>query len=114
MSVKDRVNAISENSNLAVGTPYTTAKVELCGICTLNCAFCYNKNMIDANERQKIISEDDFNIVLKALEDIRTIKEVGLFYMGESGLHPQLAHFYKKLKDKGYFTYLTTNGTVMS
>lgn len=111
MSVKDRVNAISRNENLTVGTPYTTAKIELTGVCTLNCAFCYNRCMLETGERQKFMEEEDFNIVLKALEDIHTIKEVGLFYMGESGLHPLLDKFYKALNDKGYFTYLTTNGT---
>lgn len=33
--------------------------------------------------------------------------------MGESGLHPNLAQYYKQLKKLGYFTYLTTNGTCL-
>jgi hypothetical protein len=69
--------------------------------------------MLKNGERQKFMSEEDFNIVLNALDDIYTIKEVGLFFMGESGLHPLLDRFYKALKEKGYFTYLTTNGTVI-
>jgi pyruvate-formate lyase-activating enzyme len=112
MSIKERVNAISRNDNVDMNTPYTTAKIELSGICTLNCAFCYNKKMIENNERQKLMTEADFDIVLNALESMKTVKEVGLFYMGESGVHPLLAQFYKALKDRGFFTYLTTNGTV--
>ncbi|WP_312339128.1 radical SAM/SPASM domain-containing protein [Anaerospora hongkongensis] len=114
MSVKDRVNAISRNDNLLSGTPYTTAKIELTGICTLNCAFCYNKQMAEYGERQKFMNDNDFAIVLYALKMIGTIKEVGLFYMGESGTHPQLAKYYKELKESGFFTYLTTNGTTQS
>jgi MoaA/NifB/PqqE/SkfB family radical SAM enzyme len=63
------------------------------------------------NERQKLMSMDDFHKALDFISRIKTLKEVGLFYMGESGIHPQLAEMYKELKDRGYFTYLTTNAT---
>ena len=113
MSVKERVNAISVNDNITLNTPCTTAKIELSGICTLDCEFCYNKTMARNNERQQVMPELDFDIVVNALEQIGTIKEVGLFYMGESALHPMLSKFYKILKDRGFFTYLTTNGTLL-
>lgn len=112
MSVRERVEQISQNHNLSLDTPYTTAKIELTGVCTLQCAFCYNKQMRKNNERQKFLSQESFKIILDNLAQIPTLQEVGLFYMGESGLHPDLATFYRMLKERGYFTYLTTNGTV--
>ena len=50
--------------------------------------------------------------VLDFLKSIPTLKEVGLFYLGESALCKDLATYYKMLKEIGYFTYLTTNGTI--
>ena len=58
------------------------------------------------------MSNDMFDIVLKFLKTIPTLTEVGLFYIGESGLDANLPYRYKRLKELGYFTYLTTNGTV--
>lgn len=112
MSVQKRVEEISKNTNLSLETPYTTAKIELTGICTLGCKFCFNQQMKTNNERQKILSEENFDHILRELRTIPTVKEVGLFYMGESGLHKCLPDYYKRLKEQGYFTYLTTNGTV--
>ena len=112
MSIQERVKNISRNDNLTINTPYTTAKIETSGICTLKCKFCYNKIMASKKERQKTMQPKDFDLVLKNLKKITTIKEVGLFYMGEASLCFYLKDFYKKLKEAGYFTYLTTNGTL--
>ena len=104
--ITKRVNAISDNHNLSVNTPMTTARIELTGFCPFNCRFCYNQVMVKNKERQKSMTKEDFQIALDAVDAIGTIKEVGLFYMGESGIHPNLAEYYKQVKDKGYFTYL--------
>lgn len=112
-TVKERVNLISKNDNLSLSTPFTTCKIELTGICTLKCKFCYNSEMAKHDNRQHLLSEEYFDIALDYINNIGTIKEVGLFYMGESGIHPMLPKFYKKLKDNNYFTYLTTNGTCL-
>lgn len=37
------------------------------------------------------MSDDEFNSVYRFVKQIPTINEIGLFYMGESGLHPHLA-----------------------
>lgn len=110
-TVQERVRKISDNTNLSLDTPYTTAKIELTGICTLNCKFCYNRTMKKNKIRQKQMSLSDLNFVIEELKKIPTLKEVGLFYMGESGLNRNLAEGYKLLKEAGYFTYLTTNAT---
>ena len=113
MTVQDRVQLISDNTNLSLDTKITTAKIEITGVCTFKCHFCYQKEMIVKNERQTFMSDTDFNQVLEYLKLYPDLKEVGLFYMGESGLHPKLADYYKQLKELGYFTYLTTNGTCL-
>lgn len=61
-----------------------------------------------------MMTESDFECVLRFLKTVPSMKEVGLFYIGESGLHPNLSFFYRRLKEEGYFTYLTTNGTAAS
>lgn len=111
MSIKDRIQKIAKNDNLNMNTDRTTVKVELSGMCTLDCSFCYQRKMKEHNERQKLMSAEDFTLIIKNLDEVKTIKEIGLFYMGESGIHPMLADFYRMIKEHGYFTYLTTNGT---
>lgn len=114
MSVQERVKAISRNDNLTIDQKGTTAKIELCGMCSLDCKFCAHHYMKETGERQKLMSQSDFEIALHWLRSCRPdVTEVGLFYMGESGLHPRLADAYCKLKEVGYFTFLTTNGTTV-
>lgn len=112
MSVQQRVRTISNNTNYSMDTEYLTAKIELTGICTLSCSFCYNSSMKETGERQDFMTDNDFKKALDFLSHYPSIKEVGLFYMGESGLHPKLKEYYQELKNRGYFTFLTTNGTV--
>lgn len=113
MGVKERVDLISDNHNLNVNMKPTTVKIELTGVCTLNCGFCFNQIMKKEGLRQSMMSDEMFDKILKSMKKIGSIKEVGLFYMGESGLHPKMPEYYKKLKEEGYFTYLTTNGTIL-
>ena len=87
------------------------AKIELTGICTLNCHFCNMKEMRRKHDRQKMMTDEDFKIVLDYLAKFPEMHEVGLFYMGESSLHPRLAAYYRELKERGYFRVLATNAT---
>lgn len=111
--LKNRVINISRNDNLSLDTPPTTVKIELTGRCTLDCVFCNHHSMKEKNIRQKLLSREDFNIILQQLLTISSVREVGLFYMGESAIHPLLKDFYKELKKYKYFTYLTTNATTI-
>nr|DAW63315.1 MAG TPA: Iron-sulfur cluster-binding domain [Caudoviricetes sp.] len=111
--LKNRVIDISRNDNLSLDTPPTTVKIELTGRCTLDCVFCNHHSMKEKNIRQKLLSREDFNIILQQLLTISSVREVGLFYMGESAIHPLLKDFYKELKKYKYFTYLTTNATTI-
>lgn len=112
MTVKERVDRISQNIDLRVDQLPTSAKIEICGKCTLSCKFCYQNKMKSLDIRQKIMSNSMFDKILAFIQTIPTLKEVGLFYMGESGLDIDLARKYKIVKSLGYFTYLTTNGTI--
>ena len=112
-SIKDRIDRISDNANLSMNTKYTTCKIEISGICNLNCSFCYEKELRKSRKRQKFMLLDDLKLVLDVLEDkVSTIKEIGLFYMGEPGLNPALPELAKECKDRGYFVFLTTNGII--
>lgn len=108
-TVKERVDAISYNKEVSIHTQPTTCKIELTGICNLECHFCNHECMSKNNDRQSILPTEDFEKILKYIKTIPSLKEIGLFYMGESSLHPKLSDFYQKLKKEGYFTYLTTN-----
>ena len=112
MTVKERVDRISRNKDLTCNQLPTSAKIELCGCCTLRCKFCYSTEMKACGQRQSIMSNQMFDDVMQFIQSIPSLKEVGLFYMGESALDPQLANRYKHIKELGYFTYLTTNGTI--
>lgn len=112
MSVRERVKAISRNNNLTIDQKGTTAKIELCGLCSLNCKFCAHPDMRCKGIRQRMMTKDEFELVLNWLQERRPdVKEIGLFYMGESGLHPYIDQAYAALKERGYFTFLTTNAT---
>ena len=113
-TLRDRVIRISQNNDISLQTPPTTVKIEVTGICTLDCTFCNHHNMKENNIRQKMLSNVDFKIILDNLVSIDSIQEVGLFYMGESALHPLLKQFYRELKYIGYFTYMTTNATIIN
>lgn len=110
-NIKDRVIRISENTHLSMDTKYTTCKIELTGKCTLDCSFCYNRYMKTNNIRQKMITDEDFHIVLENIKSLGTIKEIGLFYMGESSLHKSLDLYFRLCKENNFFTYFTTNAT---
>ena len=110
-TVKARVDAIANNHCLTLTTKPTTVKLELTGCCTLDCVFCAHHYMAKNKIRQKLLTQEEFDLAYNYIKSIPSIKEIGLFYMGESSLHPNLARFYKAIKKDGYFTYLTTNAT---
>lgn len=110
-TVQERVQAISCQDNLNLYTMPTSAKIEISGICSLQCNFCFQQQLRKQNIRQKLMGIDDFLLVIKYLQSIKTITEVGLFLLGESTLNSNLSLYYRLLKEKQYFTFLTTNGT---
>jgi hypothetical protein len=112
-SIVDRIIQISKNTDLTLDIKPTTVKIELTGRCTLDCTFCNHHTMKEDNIRQEMMSEHNFYIILNNLMSVSSIQEVGLFYMGESALHHRLHLFYRELKNNGYFTYMTTNASII-
>ena len=110
-TVQKRVQMISQQDDITLNMSPTSAKVEISGICTLQCNFCFQQQMRKQNRRQKLMPMADFEKVVNYLQSIDSLKEVGLFLMGESALNSNLCTYYKMLKDNSYFTFLTTNGT---
>ena len=109
--ITDRIDKIANNKTLDLRHLPEMARIEITGFCTLNCKYCYSKELKKLNLRQSYMSFENFNKCLSYVKRLNSIKEVGLFYMGESSLHPNLDVYYKMLKDNGFFTFLTTNGT---
>ena len=44
-SIVERIRHVSDNTNFSLDTKVITAKLELTGICPMQCPFCYNKTM---------------------------------------------------------------------
>ena len=109
-SIRERMLDKHCIKDISLDTPVTIAKLELTGICNLNCSFCYNSKLRKNHIRQKLVTDNDVYKFLDAIKTFPSIKEVGLYGLGESTLHPSLDKYYKLIKDAGYYTYLTTNG----
>lgn len=115
MSIKDRINNITHIKDISLDTLPTMAKIEVTGLCTLNCSFCYHKELKKQKKRQKLMTVKQFKDCISFLKNnFPSVKEVGLFLMGESALHPKLNYFFRYLKENDYYTFLTTNATTIS
>ena len=115
MTIVDRINNVSDNTNLT-GTDddVVLAKIEVSSICKFNCLFC-SRQYIRSNDPDRLDKNMDLDrlksIITTLKSRYKNLKEIGLFYMGESGFNPNLKEMYKYLKDNGYFTFLTTNAS---
>lgn len=115
--ISERIKEIANVKDVTVDYKPTTLKIEACGRCTLSCKYCIVADNRLNCVRQHVLSVKEFRNIMSFVEshkDIFDIKEVGLFYMGESGMNPKLDVMYKDLKDHEYFTYLTTNATYIT
>lgn len=113
MTIVNRIKNITRNTSFTEDNQPTSVKLELTGICSLQCRFCYNSTMKKHGIRQKIMSLETFKNVFHEITLVNSINEIGLFYMGESGLVKNLYSYFKEIKDfktQDYFTFLTTNG----
>ena len=84
-----------------------SVKIEVSAYCDLKCFYC----AVSHKERQKGHIEPDF--LFKILDEIKAagVKEVGLFWMGESFLNKKLPEYIAYAKKIGIsYVFLTTNG----
>jgi MoaA/NifB/PqqE/SkfB family radical SAM enzyme len=85
-----------------------SVKIEMTARCNLKCWFCATKDSL----RTK--GDMDFDLYTKIVDDILNVgvKEIGLFYLGESFLYNKLPEAIKYAKDAGCnYVFITTNGS---
>ena len=81
---------------------YKKVYLEITNICNLNCSFC-----IKNQRTPKILSEEEFKIILKKLEGYT--KYLYFHLLGEPSMHPKLNEFIN-VASKSYNVNITTNG----
>lgn len=110
--IRTRVKAMEElQCRDIICPPPKSLKIELSSKCNLQCDFCYNKN----SARKSFLDFSDYEKIIKEAAELG-IEQVGLLFLGESTLYPQLVQAIKLAKEKYKIPYvfLTTNGVLMS
>jgi len=88
-----------------------SVKLDLTARCDLKCFFCASSQKL----RKK--GDMDFAFVERVLREMRPlgVREIGMFFLGESLLYPRLADAIRLAKEIGYeYVFLTTNGRALS
>lgn len=111
MGITERIDAITalpvDRAVVAPSCP-RSVKIELTARCDFKCWFCATSR----NLRKR--ADMDFNLFKRIAREMRDagVEELGVFYLGESFLYPDLVraiHFAKH--ECGYpYVFLTTNG----
>jgi MoaA/NifB/PqqE/SkfB family radical SAM enzyme len=116
MGITERIDAVTELGSLRVRMggmqpAPKSVKIELTPRCNLRCKFCA------VHTREKTATQDmDFWLFQKITEDMRVsgVEEIGLFYLGESFVNPDLlikaCKWVKQELDFPY-VFLTSNAT---
>ena len=85
---------------------YSKAYVEIGNICNMNCSFC-----IGTSRERRQMTFDEFSYILSQLSGVT--KYIYYHLMGEPLLHPELFRFISHAKERGFFSVVTTNGTLL-
>lgn len=87
----------------------TSVKIELTGRCNYRCRFCARSDML---RKQGDIDWDLYKRLCREMKNAG-VKELGLFYLGESFMYPKLNEAIKFAKDIGFeYVFLTTNASL--
>ena len=86
---------------------YARVYVEITNVCNMACSFCHGHS-----RPPRRMSADEFSRVLDALEG--QTRYVYYHLMGEPLTHPDLPEFLRMAKERGFFSVITTNGTLLS
>ena len=116
MGITERIDAVTKIGSLrvrmgGVQPPPKSVKIELSPRCNLRCKFCA------VHTRSKKATKDmDFRLFKRITEDMRVsgVEEIGLFYLGESFMNPELlvdACKWVKQELKFPYVFLTSNAT---
>lgn len=86
-----------------------SVKIELSRMCNFKCSFCTNSALTGKKEH---MDQHLFEALATEMR-VEGVKELGMFYFGESFLVPWLPEAIQFAKDIGYeYVFLTTNGSV--
>lgn len=110
-SITNKIDAITEIPAIyrSVTPPIPrSVKIELTARCDYKCFFCASAHRL----RKK--ADMEWDLLTKLLREMREagVEEIGMFYLGESFMYPQLAEAIRYAKQEcGYpYVFLTTNG----
>lgn len=103
----DNVTHMKAHHFTTTPPPPISVKIELTATCNFKCWFCAVPN----NLRKK--QDMDFDLYRRLVDEMVEygVEELGVFYLGESTLYPQLPEAIEYAKDAGMeYVFLTTNG----
>lgn len=103
----DRITHIPNAYKHALPPAPKSVKIELTARCDFQCFFCASHFRL----REK--RDMDWHFYTHVVKEMRTagVEELGVFYLGESFIYPQLAEAIQYAKAIGFpYVFLTTNG----
>ena len=103
----DNITHITEDQLNVLPPPPTAVKIELTADCDFNCYFCATRK--DLRDKKRM----DFRLYKRLVKEMvgYGVKELGLFYLGESMLYHKLPEAIEFAKQAGMeYVFLTTNG----
>lgn len=110
----DKVTHIPDSHMMAYPPAPRSVKIELTGRCNYRCSFCNLTNREHQPTKHDDMCIHEFKSITQQMYD-HGVEEIGLFYVGESFMVPELlaeaCRFLKK--DLGMpYVFLTTNGSL--
>jgi len=112
--ITDRIDAItnvSDKYRSAILPAPKSVKIELTGRCNYRCGFC----ALRTRENQPV-EDMDFDMFQRITTEMREagVEEIGVFYIGESFMNPDLLiKAIRWVKNLGFpYVFLTTNGSL--
>jgi MoaA/NifB/PqqE/SkfB family radical SAM enzyme len=107
----------SSKGSLVLPFPPRSIWVETTTRCTLKCEFCAHRNL---KRKQEHIPFETFRKIIDSIDEMlteygdRELTEVSLTRWGEPLLNPDIGRLIRYAKSKNLYTYLPTNGTVLT
>jgi len=108
---------LSSQGALVLPFPPRSIWIEITTRCTLKCEFCAHRIM---NRKQEDMTFETFKKIIDGIDIMlnkygdKEITEICLTRWGEPLIHKELGKFIEYTKSKGIYTYLATNGTLLT
>ena len=110
----DSVTHIPDSHLMALPPAPKSVKIELTGRCNYRCSFCNLTNREHQPKKSTDMCLDFFKDITRQMRE-HGVQEIGLFYVGESFMVPELladACRYLKKELEFPYAFLTTNGSL--